>query len=427
MLNSTLNIMMNTQTSKYLIILCLIISGEMIFSLPFHVARYFRPSLLEAFNLSNTDLGDIFAVYGVTAMLAYFPGGVIADQFPARRLITASLLFTAAGGLYMAQFPDIIGLSLLFGYWGVTSILLFWAPLIRATRMWGGTFSQGRAFGLLDGGRGLVAATFASLAVVIFAWLVPDEILIMEDAQRRQGMQHVIYYYSAMTALAGVMAWIVIPDQSESKTDFSHSLSNILAISNRTTIWLLSIIVICAYCGYKGLDNYGLYATEVLGMNEIESAKFTSFAAYIRPVAAIGAGIIADKITSSRLIASSFAALIISYLILSILSPENISINIIFLNLIVSFVAVFAIRGVYFALMEEFRFPAHMTGTAVGIVSVIGFTPDIFFAPLVGRILDAAPGIQGHQNYFFLLTAIAICGMLVFIFLIRLKLIHKAT
>lgn len=425
MVNSTL-IMMNTQTSKYLIILCLIISGEMIFSLPFHIARYFRPSLLEAFSLSNTDLGDIFAVYGVAAMLAYFPGGVIADQFPARRLITASLLSTAAGGLYMAQFPGIIGLSLLFGYWGVTSILLFWAPLIRATRMWGGAFSQGRAFGLLDGGRGLVAATFASLAVVIFAWLIPEEILIMDDAQRRQGIQHVIYYYSAMTALAGVMAWIVIPDQPEGKTDFSHSLSNILAISKQTTIWLLSVIVICAYCGYKGLDNYGLYATEVLGMSEIESAKFTSFAAYIRPVAAIGAGIIADKITSSRLIASSFAALIISYLILSFFSPENISINIIFLNLIVSFVAVFAIRGVYFALMEEFRFPTHMTGTAVGIVSVIGFTPDIFFAPFAGRILDAAPGTQGHQNYFLFLTAIAICGMLVSIFLNRLKLIQRA-
>ena len=414
--------MVNTQASKYLIILCLIIAGEMIFSLPFHIARYFRPTLLEVFNLSNADLGDIFAVYGITAMVAYFPGGIIADQFPARRLITASLLSTAAGGIYMAQFPGIIGLSLLFAYWGVTSILLFWAPLIRATRMWGGAFSQGRAFGLLDGGRGLVAATFASLAVVIFAWLIPDDILIIDDTQRRQGLQHVIYYYSAMTALAGVMAWLVIPDQSESKTDFSHSISNILSVSKRTTIWSLAAIVVCAYCGYKGLDNYGLYATQVLGMGEIESAKFTSLAAYIRPVAAIAAGIIADKITSSRLIAFSFAALIISYLILSLSSPNNISIIIIFLNLIVTFIAVFAIRGVYFALIEEFRFPDHVTGTAVGIVSVIGFTPDIFFAPLAGRILDAAPGTQGHQNYFLLLAAIAVCGMAVSIYLIRLKL-----
>ena len=184
----------------------------------------------------------------------------------------------------MAQFPGIIGLSLLFGYWGLTSILLFWGASNQGQPECGEAhFHKAGAFGLLDGGRGLVAATFASLAVVIFAWLIPDEFLIMDNTQRRQGIQHVIYYYSVMTALAGVMAWIVIPDQPENKTDFSHSLSNILAVSKRTTIWLLSAIVICAYCGYKGLDNYGLYATEVLGMDEIDLQNLPR----LRPISAL--------------------------------------------------------------------------------------------------------------------------------------------
>ena len=63
--------------------------------------------MLEAFGFSNTQLGDIFAVYGVTAMLAYFAGGVIADRFPARNLMTVSLLATAAGGVYMSTYPGV--------------------------------------------------------------------------------------------------------------------------------------------------------------------------------------------------------------------------------------------------------------------------------------------------------------------------------
>jgi len=86
--------------NRILHILILIIAGEMVFGLPFHTTRFFRPTFLDAFGFSNTQLGDIFAVYGITAMLAYFPGGALADRFPARKLMSLSLFATAAGGLY---------------------------------------------------------------------------------------------------------------------------------------------------------------------------------------------------------------------------------------------------------------------------------------------------------------------------------------
>ena len=85
----------------------LIIAGEAVFTLPFHVARFFRPAVLQVFELSNTELGAVQAAYGVVAMLAYFPGGPLADRFPARRLLTASLLATSVGGLYFATLRGI--------------------------------------------------------------------------------------------------------------------------------------------------------------------------------------------------------------------------------------------------------------------------------------------------------------------------------
>jgi len=82
-------------------------------------------------------------------------------------------------------------------------------------------------------------------------------------------------------------------------------------------------------------------------------------------------------------------------------------------NLLCSVAAVYALRGVYFALTAEVGVPESRTGVAVGLVSVLGFTPDIFFAPLTGRLLDAYPGLPGLQRYFGLLAAFALFGMAV--------------
>ncbi|MEE8426848.1 MAG: hypothetical protein V3S15_06145, partial [Woeseiaceae bacterium] len=76
---------------------------------------------------------------------------------------------------------------------------------------------------------------------------------------------------------------------------------------------------------------------------------------------------------------------------------------------------------IYFALLEENRTPRFLTGAAVGIISLVGYTPEIFFAPIAGRILDANPGIVGHQNYFMFLAAVAATGILVVFWLLWLQ------
>ena len=88
---------------RIVFMLTLVLAGELIFGLPFHTTRFFRPTFLEVFSFSNTQLGDVFAVYGITAMLAYFPGGVIADHYSPRTLMTLSLFAT---GIANTQTPD---------------------------------------------------------------------------------------------------------------------------------------------------------------------------------------------------------------------------------------------------------------------------------------------------------------------------------
>ena len=54
--------------------------------------------------------------------------------------------------------------------------------------------------------------------------------------------------------------------------------------------------------------------------------------------------------------------------------------------------------------------PVAWTGTAVGLVSLVGYTPDVFFGPVMGHILDTHPGVTGHQYLFTMLAAVAVVG-----------------
>ena len=401
--------------------LALIIAGEIVFGLPFHTARFFRPTLLEVFGFTNTQLGDLFAVYGITAMISYFPGGALADRFPARSLLTASLFATGAGGLFMATIPSALPMGLIYGFWGVTTIFLFWGALIRATREWGGESTQGLAFGVLEGGRGLVAALIASLALAIFATIMPDNVELASDDTRRAGMQSIILVYTAAAFMAGVLTWFTVPVPHATGYRNPHPLHGMALVLRRPVIWAHAAVIVCAYCGYKGLDNYSLYAVQVLGMDEVRGAALSTYGGWIRPFAAIIAGLVADRFNAARSIGVAFGVLAISWLLLGLSPADATALNLVYLNLFVTFFAVFALRGIYFALLEENRTPPYLTGAAVGLVSLIGYTPEVFFAPISGRILDANPGITGFRHYFLFLAGIAVLGVIVVLALLKLR------
>lgn len=406
--------------SRWVTMFTLVFAGEMIFSLPFHVIRIFRPTLLEVFNLSNTEIGDSMALYGVMAMLTYFPGGTLADRFSAKKLMSISLLATGLGGLYFAQIPGHMGLTFLFGWWGMTTIFLFWAAMIKATREWGGTLSQGKAFGILDGGRGLIAAGAATLAVFILSSFLPTQIEEASLGDKRQALKMVIYFYSCLTVLASILIWIFISDTNNEQREKDKKLWVLIsAVIKQKVIWMQAIVVVCAYSAYKGLEYYTLYAVDALSMNEVDAAFFMSNALYIRAGAAVAAGFVVDRFSASKVISWLFGSLVVSYLSLSILQPSSYFLLIIYIDIIITFIAVYALRGVYFALLEETKVSGALTGTAVGLISVIGYTPDVFFNSIAGRIIDSSPGLAGHQHFYLMLMGFSLIGLLITLIISR--------
>ncbi len=143
-------------------------------------------------------------------------------------------------------------------------------------------------------------------------------------------------------------------------------------------VWFLSIVIMAAYSAYWGSYYFTPYATDVFRMSLVFGGAIGVGKMWIKPFPALGAGFLADRFGPSRTVAWSFVILIFSFcaFVFSPGKPELVSILII--NTIIASLAIFAVRGVYYAMIEKGGVPLALTGTATGIVSVIGYTPDIF-------------------------------------------------
>jgi MFS family permease len=133
----------------------------------------------------------------------------------------------------------------------------------------------------------------------------------------------------------------------------------------------------------------------------------------MRPLAALGAGLLGDRFLVSRMTVACFALLLASQLLFAVLTPAPGMGWILMTNILAGSAAMFGLRALYYALFEEARIPAAVTGTAVGLVSVVGYTPDIFVSYVGGVLLDRSPGLAGHQHYFWFLAAFAALGLAV--------------
>ena len=334
-----------------------------------------------------------------------------------------ALWLTALGGFYLATKPNYMMLKVLYGYWGFTTIFLFWAAMIKATRIWGGVDSQGKAFGFLDGGRGLVGALFGSLGVLIFSFLLPDDVVSATEIQRSEAFIYVIRVTSVLVILIGflVFFFMKLPDKTTGEILIKkQSIQNIKIVLKLPAVWLLMIIILCAYVGYKITDVFSLYAKEVMLYNEVDAAKTGTFLLFIRPVVGVLIGFLADRARASIYLVVGFGISIIGALLFAsdLIDP---SMNVFFLlSMFLVALGVYAARVLYFAVMEEGNIPIALTGTAVGVISFIGYTPDIFAGPLMGYLLDNSPGRTGHQHVFMMLGVFSLIGFITSLFFLRL-------
>ncbi|MEC7368548.1 MAG: MFS transporter [Pseudomonadota bacterium] len=384
----------------WLIMTILCFSGGIIFMLPFLREVYYIP-MQQAFGYDNVQMGVLMSVFGALSLLAYFPGGWVADRYSPRKLISGSLLTTGLGGFYFATFPGYAASIVLHAFWGASISLVFWSALIKTTRSWAPENQQGRAFGTLESGRGIAEMLSSTVFLAVFAWL----------GSNSTALSQVISLFALSNIVLAVSAWFVLDDDRGSSNESSLSLAGfeeVLQVIRMPVVWLIAMVVLTAYSAYWGSFYFTPYASDVFGVSVVTGGAIGVARMWLKPLASFAAGLAADHFSVSK--TALFMMLVMTFCFTGFaFIPEGADhLWLMLVNVLLVCIAIFAMRGIYFALLQEGGIPQAVTGTAAGLISAIGFTPDVFMPLLGGFLLDTFPGAQGYRYLY--LTVAALCG-----------------
>ena len=207
--------------------------------------------------------------------------------------------------------------------------------------------------------------------------------------------------------------------QSTHIKTWTNIFSNIKKTCLLQSVWLQSLIVLSAYVGFKGFDNFSLYAVDVYGYDEMEAAMLITLGSWVRPIAALTIGILADRFDVVKMLSICFLILLLADLHFAFVTPDITLAWVLMLNAVLTCIAIFGLRGLYFAVFENTKVSYSMAGTAVGVVSVIGFLPDVFVLFVAGLFIEGSPGLAGHQHFFAFLAFFACIGLVSSMLLMR--------
>lgn len=384
-------------------ILLISFGGAIIYGLPYFRYDYYD-AYLEAYNLNNTQMGVFGSIFGVFGMVSYLFGGYVADRVSVRKLLVYSLIGTGLGGFIHLLPLSFYSLVALYAFWGFSSLFAFWPACVKAVRMLSDSDGQGKAFGIFEGGRGVAAAIAASIAVILFKIGVKSLGIYV-------GMRYIIVFYSVLTILSGILVHFNMEDEIISSGE-KISISDIKNVIKLPAVWIIAIVTFCNYIFTLSLYYFVPYATSLLGMTVTSAAVLAAVKRYISPVSNVGGGVLGDKIGTSNLLFISFIgmALGVTGILLLPLNGTTLVIGVFVFLYILNYLFYQVNYSLSWAMMEEGAIPDKYSGTAVGLISTIGYLPDIFLSLMAGKILDNYPGVAGYRYLFIILISVLLVG-----------------
>lgn len=393
-------------------LLILIIAGEMIYTLPYF-RNYYYDVFLEAFNLTNTQMGSLGSAYGICCIISYIFGGYVADRFKTKHLLSLSLILTGALGFTLLLYPPYPVLLVIYGAWGITSIMTFWVALIKAVRSLAASNEQGKAFGFFEGGRGLAKVIESALVLAMFAF-------VAKKLTDNMALTSVIIFYSVMCISLGLIILFIYREpvsdaaveagEAADQTKFKWPV--LFKILKMPTTWLAAILILTSYSMINSFYYITPYATAAFGASTVIAAALGYFSQYCRPIGSFSSGIIGDRIGISNMVIIGYCVLAAGLVALILLPGKPSLILLLLIFIAVIYISMYALQATHFAILVEGDYPVETTGAVAMPLMIVGYSGEVFMPIVAGACLDHFGGIEGYKVLFGILLGLTILGLL---------------
>lgn len=373
----------------------------------------YQETILEVFGMSLQQLNTIYSILGLVFVVGYIPSGILSDKFSAKKLLAVSLAGTAIGGFWFAQVPQFSYVAVIFAIWGFFSVFTFWSSHLKLVKLLTKKEEEGRFFGILDGGRGVIEAVLASVAVFIFSRVLGGSLDLVD---KREALVAVIYMYSFVLAASAVAVWFFVEEDAKKEetvvrdeTEKFH-FTDIPKLLKNKFLFLHGAILFLGYAVFWTVYYIGGFLQSNLGVDPVTVGTVTVVILWMRPVGGFVGGYFADKIGKTTTIAISLGGAAVALTLTAIL-PTTLAHGVFFATVIALGIFLYAIRGTYWSILGDDGFSVAMMGSAIGAISFIGYLPDIIL-PQFNSFLFNTFGDNGGYNAYFLSSAVfAVVGI----------------
>ena len=388
---------------KIITVLILGVAGGSIYLVPF-IRYVFYDWQMSAMGITNAQLGFLTTLYSLGNVLLFIPGGIISDKFSTKKSIIISLLSTTILTAVFASNVGSYGIALvIWPLLALTTTFLFWSSLIKTIHLIAGE-DQGFFFGLYYMGTGLTGAITDTLAIRLSS---------MGNTASTK-LQIVVWLYTAVIAFAFLLALFFLEadcKESNKKKENEFEFKQVGELLKNPTIWVFSLIIFIGYAIYSSTSYFTPYLTDVVGISSEDSRYLSIIRQFIFYVLAPLSGFIADRVIKSTSKWFMFLFAVLAVLFTGVMFiPISWGTGFISLYSLLPGLFGLSLYGIVFSIAKEARIPLKVLGTAVGMASIIGYSPDLFMATMFGTWLDKfGPG--GYNYIFSFLAVISVIGI----------------
>ena len=371
----------------------LILGGGTIFKLSSMKDVFYVP-MQQDWGLSNTQIGFGFTIYAIIQTIGLFSSLYIADRFSKKILLPAGLIGVGLCGAYLSTLPPFTGYLIAFGAMAFFGEVVYWPVLLKSVRLLGNKEEQGRMFGFLEAGRGVVDVLVASGALYIFVLF----------GEGKAGMQAGLIYYTLATIIVGIITYFIVDNDDKKETSSASEanrqvLEGIKNVVKCPNLWLASMSIFFVYSAYCGLTYFIPFLKDIYALPIALIGAYGIINQYaLKMIGGPLGGFLADKVAKSPTIYLKWTFLLSAIAMAIFIMLPHDSMNV-YLGMTATLgfgAIIFSQRAIFFAPMDEIGTPRQYAGSAMAFGCIIGYMPSMFAYALYAGVV--IPGLNSGQN-----------------------------